>query len=382
MMAGDTQSADRLAVLACRISNVCLPAVAGVARRQAAHDAVTGYLGDDGGGSDREAERVAFDDGLHYGGDGRGDAAVDEYDIGADPEHVDGACHRQQRRAQDVDAVDFVRARRADPDPRGSAIDALPERAVAGLALFAGQHLRIIELVAEHFRETAGVKNHGSRDHRPGERPPPCLIDAAHQALAPAFEREIRHFLPQRRLCHAAGAGASACGGMAPGENIAIFDRVSRLASAPPRWRPLASGRRIAALSAAVAFLCFFAAAPSGGIDLFTRHEVTVQFATPDGKPMANAEVRVFAPGNPGRTALTGRTDAAGKFVFDADRDGLWSAEAGSTDYVARVMIRVGGEPQSQNWLSPFLLVGFLAVLLAIAVWYRLLRARARGPKA
>src|SRR6266481_2617833 len=64
-------------------------------------------------------------------------------------------------------------------------------------------------LVAEHFRETAGVKNHGSRDHRPGERPPPCLIDAAHQAPAPAFEREIRHFLPQRRLCHAAGAGAS-----------------------------------------------------------------------------------------------------------------------------------------------------------------------------
>ena len=106
-----------------------------------------------------------------------------------------------------------------------------------------------------------------------------------------------------------------------------------------------------------------------------------MQFATPDGKPMAGAEVRVFAPGDPGRTALTGRTDAAGKFVFDADRDGLWGAEAGSTDYVARVMIRVGGQAQSQNWLSPFVLVGFLAVLLAIAVWYRLLRARIRGPK-
>ena len=76
---------------------------------------------------------------------------------------------------------------------------------------------------------------------------------------------------------------------------------------------------------------------------------------------MANAEVRVFAPGDPDRTALTGRTDATGKFVFDADRDGLWGAEAGSADYVARVMIRVGGETQSQNWLSPFVLVGFLA---------------------
>jgi hypothetical protein len=154
------------------------------------------------------------------------------------------------------------------------------------------------------------------------------------------------------------------------------------LASALRRWRPFASGGRAAAFSAAVALLCFAAGSPSGAFDLFTRHEVTVQFATPDGKPMANAEVRVFAPGDPNRTALTGRTDAAGKFVFDADRDGLWSAEAGSADYIARVMIRVGGEAQSQSRLSPFVLVGFLAVLLAIAVWYRLLRARTRGPKA
>jgi hypothetical protein len=163
---------------------------------------------------------------------------------------------------------------------------------------------------------------------------------------------------------------------MASVENVAIFDRVSMPAFALLQWRPPVSGRHFVAVCAAVAFLCFFAGSPSGAFDLFTRHEVTVQFATPDGKPMANAEVRVFAPGDPNRTALTGRTDAAGKFVFDADRDGLWGAEAGNTDYVARVMIRVGGEAQSQNWLSPFIVVGVLAVLLTIAIWYRLLRAR------
>jgi hypothetical protein len=123
------------------------------------------------------------------------------------------------------------------------------------------------------------------------------------------------------------------------------------------------------------------AASPAAAFDLFARHEVTVQFATPDGKPMAGAEVRVFAPGEPGRTALTGRTGANGKFVFEADRDGLWSAEAASTDYVARVMIRVGGETQSQNQISPFLIVGFLVVLLAVAIWYRLLRARTQRPR-
>jgi hypothetical protein len=131
----------------------------------------------------------------------------------------------------------------------------------------------------------------------------------------------------------------------------------------------------------AVAVLCLLAAAPAFAFDLFTRHEVTVQFATPDGKPMAGVEVRVFAPGEPRRTALTGRTDANGKFVFDADRDGLWGAEAGSTDYVARVMIRVGGETLPQSQISPFLIVGFLVVLLAVAIWYRLLRARTQRPR-
>ena len=132
-------------------------------------------------------------------------------------------------------------------------------------------------------------------------------------------------------------------------------------------------------LLCAVAALCLLAAAPAGAFDLFATHEVTAQFATPDGKPMANAEVRAFAPGDPNRPAVTGRTDAAGKFVFDADRDGFWSAEARSPDYVARVMIRVGGEQQSKHWLSPFLVVGILVVMLAIAIWYRLLRGRAHG---
>ena len=140
-------------------------------------------------------------------------------------------------------------------------------------------------------------------------------------------------------------------------------------------WRRELGGWSGAALRAAVAVLCLIAVPPSRA-DLFTRHEVTTQFATPEGKPMAEASVRVFAPGDPSRAALTGHTDADGKFVFDADRDGYWSAEARSPDYVARVMIRVGGEPQAQSWVSPFLVVGFLVVVLAIAIWYRLLRAR------
>ena len=123
---------------------------------------------------------------------------------------------------------------------------------------------------------------------------------------------------------------------------------------------------------------------PSSSVafDLFATHEVTVQFATQDGKPLANAEVQVFPPGAPKTAVITGRTDAEGKFVFNADQDGFWSAEAKSADQVARVMIRVGGEPQtSQSRISPVLVIGVLAILLALAIWYRLLRARSRRPR-
>src|SRR5260370_820690 len=64
---------------------------------------------------------------------------------------------------------------------------------------------------------------------------------------------------------------------------------------------------------------------PGAAHSLLARHQVAVEFATSDGKRVADAEGRLFAPGQPGRRALPGRTDSAGRFEFPADRDGLWS---------------------------------------------------------
>ena len=140
--------------------------------------------------------------------------------------------------------------------------------------------------------------------------------------------------------------------------------------------------RRQAAIAALLLALIATAIAPATAFDLFARHQVTVQFATQDGKPLANAEVRVFAPGEPNRPALTGRTDSEGKFEFGADRDGFWSAEARSGDEIGRVMIRVGAnEPQKNEPLSPYWLVGGLFLLLVLAFTFRILRARARRPR-
>src|SRR4051794_41513368 len=100
------------------------------------------------------------------------------------------------------------------------------------------------------------------------------------------------------------------------------------------------SGRRQAFLAALLAAALL--PGPAVALDLFARHQVSVEFATADGKKLADAEVRVFAPGKPGIPVLTGRTDKEGKFEFPADEDGFWIAEARAGDEIARVTVRVG----------------------------------------
>lgn len=128
--------------------------------------------------------------------------------------------------------------------------------------------------------------------------------------------------------------------------------------------------------------LTFLWPAAADALDLFARHQVTVQLATADGKPMADAEVRVFAPGQPGRPALTGRTDKDGRFEFAANEDGLWSAEARTGGEIARATVRVGGAPSAREEepLSPYWVFGALVLLLVLAFAFRLARARARRP--
>jgi nickel transport protein len=135
------------------------------------------------------------------------------------------------------------------------------------------------------------------------------------------------------------------------------------------------SRRALFALALALVGLASLAA-PAFAFDLFAARQVTAQFATPEGKPMAHAEVRVFAPGDLQNPVETGRTDEQGKFVFDATRDGFWTAEARGEGEVARVMIRVGGGSQAEKKLSPVLVLGLLSVLVVIAGWYRFARVR------
>jgi hypothetical protein len=138
-------------------------------------------------------------------------------------------------------------------------------------------------------------------------------------------------------------------------------------------WR---FGQAIVVIVVLAAAIFTATAGPAAALDLFAKHEVTVEFVARDGKPMANAEVKVFAPGKPDKPAQTGRTDKDGKFEFPADTDGFWAAEAHSGDEIARVSIRVGGASEQKEPVSPIWLIGGLLVLLVLAFAYRIARIR------
>jgi hypothetical protein len=140
--------------------------------------------------------------------------------------------------------------------------------------------------------------------------------------------------------------------------------------------------RRQAFLAAAVLFALALATVlgtgPAVALDLFAPHQVSVEFATADGKPLADAQVRVFAPGKPNIPVLTGHTDDQGKFEFPADEDGFWTAEARAGSEIARATVRVGTPGRTREPLSPLWLIGGLLLLLIAAFGIRVAITRRR----
>ncbi len=130
----------------------------------------------------------------HGAGERRRDVAVDERDVRADPERRDRARHRQQRRAQDVDAC---RSRAHSPHRRryGRRRARRSARAPASRPR-ARRRLSTFES-SSRSRSTRGkrllIEHHRGGDDRTGERPAPGLVDAADDPRTAPLDREIRH---------------------------------------------------------------------------------------------------------------------------------------------------------------------------------------------
>ena len=117
---------------------------------------------------------------------------------------------------------------------------------------------------------------------------------------------------------------------------------------------------------------------PAAALDLFARHQVSVEFATADGKPLADAEVRVFAPGKPNVPVLTGRTDKAGKFAVPGRRGRVLDRRGARRE---RDRPRHGAGRRAgpaRELISPEWLIGGLLLGLCVALAVRVVLIRRR----
>jgi len=81
---------------------------------------------------------------------------------------------------------------------------------------------------------------------------------------------------------------------------------------------------------------------------------IVIQAKYDTGRPMAEAQVTVFAPDNPASPWLSGKTDAAGRFHFMPDPaiPGTWAVQARQAGHGAMVHIPVSADMDDHSALS------------------------------
>lgn len=183
-------------------------AVAGMAGVQFEHPAVARDLGEDAGGGDGQARRVALDDGVVGDGETADGEAVDEGQVDPAGDGRDGAGHRQVRRAEDVQAVDLLDRGLGDavgdegaPLRRGEACkEKLPPR---GRELF--RIVKALQGAIGFAFEPGAVEEDRGGDHRARQGAAAGFVDAGDTRSAGlpglALVAEEEAHASFRRLC-------------------------------------------------------------------------------------------------------------------------------------------------------------------------------------
>lgn len=173
------------------VALVLVPAVVGKKLVQLQHVSVAGGLGEYGSSCDGGIFAVAFDDAVMGQGGVRTEAiAIDEEQLGAWRELVDGAVHSQKGGLQDVDAVDFGRIYLRDS----------PADSVGFYELASCKSLLLSELfgiIEQGYVQVFGPDDSGSKD-RAGEAASAGFVAAG---LLPVGVKKVeKRFLHKVRM--------------------------------------------------------------------------------------------------------------------------------------------------------------------------------------
>src|SRR6267378_2126686 len=315
-MRREAKFGQRREVLRRAVPLVAGPGVARVARGEPLHQRVAHRLGDDRCGGDAMAVGIAVHDRFVRAGELGDREAVHEDEIGSAREAEQGAPHRKDRGAPDVEAIDLVHARGAHGDGECPG----PHHAGQLGPLNRGQQLRVTE-AANRFAERR--KHDGRGHHRTRQWTAACLVETGDESAPPPLAP--RH--PKHAFALERGAGPSHAGGCSvSGTTTPRFSRI-RAALPARRRRKYSLARRTRPLRtssiSAIAGECSgkIRSTPTPAEILRT---VNVSLMPPPRRPMHTPSNACRRSLSPSRTRTITRTVSpgsnAGMLVFNPSR--------------------------------------------------------------
>ena len=172
MMRGRAEQCEREPVMGGAIAAIVLPPEPGMMFSQADHQSIARDLGDNRCGGDRCGGRVAADNQAFGAGKARRAVAVDQREVGhaAKPPRQcgDGPSHRQERRLQNVEAVDLFNRANTDTDRRG-----LLDKSEQDFTLGFLEDFGIVDPVGD----LSEIEHDGRGDHGTRQWPATGLVD-------------------------------------------------------------------------------------------------------------------------------------------------------------------------------------------------------------
>lgn len=157
-----------------RITFVKVEAIARMESFEKRHFAVPGDFRQNRRRRNRRNQCITFDDRFPRYIDRRIAISIDDKPIGRDGKRIDGSCHCQQSRLENVDPVDFARFGSPDGPTQGILLDRLSQR----FALFCRDFLRIHQA----FDRLGRVQHDSRRENRAGQTPAANLVDACNRS--------------------------------------------------------------------------------------------------------------------------------------------------------------------------------------------------------
>lgn len=175
MQRGDPQAEDGLPVLGGPVTGMALQSVAGEPVGQPPQQGVALHLGQNAGGGDGEAERVALDDRPLLPPPGaQGKHTVDEQQAGWMPQSRQGTFHRPFGGGADAAAVDLPGTGLTE----GPGVRMLMNQRNQGGPTTGRQLLAVGESGGGQRGERRTGEDHGGSEDRPEQAATPDLIDA------------------------------------------------------------------------------------------------------------------------------------------------------------------------------------------------------------